>query len=74
MKEILHIEVFGKRIVAEHLSGKWQLSVAGTAGKRRPLSDILVPADITTEKDLLRFLHDIYHESARPDSITRSSK
>ena len=66
MSEPIHIDVFGRRIIADYQSGKWQLSLAGIEGKSRPLSDILVPEEITTEEDLLRFLFDIYHESARP--------
>jgi hypothetical protein len=76
MDDTLQINVFGKRMVAEHLSGRWQLSLAGADGKRRPVSDILVPTDIITERELLTFLHDIYHESARPghDQVTRMDK
>jgi hypothetical protein len=74
MNDTLHIDVFGKRMIAEHRSGRWQLSIAGADGKRSPISDVVVPADITSEKDLLTFLHDVYHESARPghDQVTRT--
>ena len=73
MNNTLRINVSGRRIVAEHRSGRWLLSLAGTDGKRRPLTDVLVPDDITSEKDLLRFLHDIYHEAAGPghDQVVR---
>ncbi len=76
MNDMLRINVFGKQMVAERLSGRWQLSLAGADGKRSPLTDILVPTDVTTEKELLTFLHDIYHESARPghDQVTRVDK
>jgi hypothetical protein len=76
MNDILHLNVFGKRMVAEHRAGRWQLSLAGADGKRRLLSDVLVPTDITTEKELLTFLRDIYHESARPghDQVTLIDK
>jgi len=76
MSDILQIDVFGRRMVAEHLSGRWQLSLAGADGKRRPVSDVLVPTDITSEEDLLCFLHDVYHEAARPghDRVTRIDK
>lgn len=66
MNNALRINVFGRLIVAEHRSGRWQLLLAGADGKRRPLTDVLVPDDITSEEDLLRFLHDIYHEAAGP--------
>jgi hypothetical protein len=74
--ELLHLDVFGKQMIAELVSGRWQLSLAGADGKRRPLSDIQVPADVLTEKELLTFLHDVYHEAARPgrDQVTRVDK
>jgi hypothetical protein len=76
MNNLLHIDVFGRHMIAEYISDRWQLSMAGTEGKRRPIADILVPDDITTERDLLTFLHDIYHECARPghDQVTRIDK
>lgn len=66
MNDVLQLDVFGKRMIADRRSGRWQLSMAGADGKRRPLTDILVPADVTTEEALLTFLNDVYHESARP--------
>ena len=73
MNEILHIDVFGRRMIAEQSSGKWQVSLKGTDGKRRSIPDLRVPSDITTEKELLTFLHDVYHEAAGPghDRVTK---
>ena len=76
MNDTLQINVFGIRIVAEHRSGRWKLTLAGADGKLSPLSDVVVPADITSEKDLLTFLDDVYHELAKPghDQVTRINK
>ncbi len=76
MNDILQINVFGNR---------WSRSTALEDGiypsqmwmaSEDPLSGIQVLADITTEKELITFLHDIYHESARRghDQVNRIDK
>ena len=51
--------------VNSHRGPARMFSLPGTDGKRRP-SGIRVPADVVTEKDLLTFLADLFHESAGP--------
>jgi hypothetical protein len=67
---MLRITVYGRSIFAERGAGGWQLSLGGTEGKRRPLTGIVVPQDLVSQDDLVRFLQDIYHESARPGRDT----
>lgn len=66
MSKTLRLDVFGRQIIAKHIAGSWRLSMGGAEGKRRPLYDILVPDDVVSEEDLLTFLQDVYHESAKP--------
>jgi hypothetical protein len=63
---MIRIDLYGRSILAERRAGGWQLSCGGEEGKRRPLSEIIVPRDIVSREDLVRFLADLYHESARP--------
>lgn len=60
----LVLDVFGRRMLAERSAGAWHLYLPGTEGKRRPVKDVVVPGDVTTEQQLLRFLDDHFHEHA----------
>jgi hypothetical protein len=64
---IIEFNVYGRAIAAERVENRWRLSTPSREGKRRAIDNIVVPDDIVTESDLLRFLQDLYHESARPE-------
>jgi hypothetical protein len=67
---MLRIHVYGRTLFAARESGRWRLSLGGAEGKRRPLAGIVVPDWVVSVDDLLRFLQDLYHESARPGRDT----
>ena len=49
--------------------GGWKVYVVGD-GKRIPLSDIVIPADVE-ENEIPTFLDDLFHELARPGKTIR---
>lgn len=48
------------------LAGCWRPAFVGREGKHRAAPGIAIPPDLP-ERDLQRFLADLFHESARPD-------
>jgi len=57
--------VFGRRLLVEKTITGWQTYTPGDDGKRGPA--VPVPSFIITEDELLQYLADLWHESARPD-------
>ena len=56
-------DVFGRLVLVSRDAGRWTAFYAGSEGKRRPATDIVIPAD-TAEQDLPRYLADLCHEWA----------
>jgi hypothetical protein len=64
------VEVFGKRLLVERTADGWRTFIPGEDGKRRPSPGVIVPRFVITDDDLLQYLADLWHESARPDRQT----
>ena len=67
---MLYFDVFGRRLGVEWDGDQWNASEVGPEGKRRP-APVSIPPWID-EDGLLRFLADLFHESAtqgRPDVV-----
>jgi len=59
------VEVFGRRLLVEHTDAGWRTYFPGSDGKRGLGVDI--PPFIVSDDELLQYLADLWHESARPD-------
>jgi len=59
------VEVFGRRLLVERTDTGWRKYIPGNDGKRRPGVDI--PPFVVSDDELLQYLADLWHESARPD-------
>ena len=57
----LRFEVFGRQVLVTKAGGRWSVDYLGAEGKRRPATDIVVPADITPS-ELQQYLADLCHE------------
>jgi hypothetical protein len=64
------VEVYGHRLLVERTADGWNTSIPGDDGKRRLLPTVMIPAFVNTDDELLQFLADLWHESARPDRQT----
>ena len=62
MPSRLKFNVFGKIMVAERSTERWQLFVLSAEGKRSR-ADVVIP-DFIQEQELEQFLDDIFHELA----------
>jgi hypothetical protein len=62
---MLRFDYFGTALGIERCDGRWLAYRLGDDGKRRPASDIVIPAWVG-EDDLADFLSDLGHESATP--------
>jgi hypothetical protein len=62
---IREVEVFGRRLLVERTGAGWRTFIPGDDGKRQPGVD--VPPFVISDDDLLQYLADLWHESARPD-------
>jgi len=65
MSKVLKLDVFGRTMWARRTDNGWKLFIRGQEGKDRPGPNV-VPSDIVSPEDLVDFLSDLYHESARP--------
>ena len=61
---VLVFDVFGRRIGVTRAAGQWVTMELGSEGKHRP-AKVTIP-EWVEEDGLLRFLADIFHESASP--------
>lgn len=61
------VEVFGRRLLVERTDAGWQAYIPGDDGKRRPSPGVVIPGFIVSDDELLQYLADLMHESARPD-------
>ncbi len=62
---IREVEVFGRRLLVERTDAGWRTYIPGDDGKRR--SGVDVPSFVVSDDELLQYLADLWHESARPD-------
>ena len=65
---VREVEVYGHRLLVEHTNDGWKTFQPGVDGKRAP--GMSIPAFVVTDDDLLQYLADLWHESARPDRQT----
>lgn len=61
------VEVYGRRLLVERTDDGWQAFIPGDDGKRRQAIAVPIPAFIVSEDEMLQYLADLWHESARPD-------
>ena len=61
------VEVYGRRLLVERTGDGWLTFLPGNDGKRVPAYGIAIPPFIVTDDELLQYLADLWHESARPD-------
>ena len=61
------VEVYGRRLLVERTPAGWRTYVPGDDGKRRASIGVVIPDFIVTDDELLQYLADLWHESARPD-------
>jgi hypothetical protein len=64
------VEVYGHRVLVERTPEGWRTYAPGNDGKRQATPAQLLPAFVVTEGELLQYLADLWHESARPDRQT----
>lgn len=57
------LDVFGRRVLVVRSEDRWSVFYLGNEGKRRPATDIFVPASVT-ESQLQQFVADLCHEWA----------
>lgn len=62
------VEVFGHRLLVERTDQGWQTFQPHADGKRAP--GVSIPSFVVTDDELLQYLADLWHESARPDRQT----
>jgi hypothetical protein len=59
----MKFDVFGKEVRVSRDGGRWTIHYVGAEGKRRPATDILVPAELPAS-EIERYLADLCHEWA----------
>ena len=59
----LKFDVFGRRVIVSRVNEAWKAYYCGSEGKRRPATDIVIPASID-EAELGQYLADLCHEWA----------
>jgi hypothetical protein len=64
---VREVEVFGKRLLVERTEEGWRTFFPGEDGKRRLSPGVIAPRFVVTDHELLQYLADSWHESARPD-------
>lgn len=65
----LKFDVFGRDVLIVRKDGGWKAYYLGSEGKRRPATDIIVPANIT-ESGMAQYLDDLCHEWANDQNNT----
>ena len=61
----MKLNVYGQKIEIIRLKGQWKVFILGSEGKKRLADDIVIPSDIQ-EKQLIRYISDMFHERATP--------
>jgi hypothetical protein len=67
MGRSITLDVFGKRMLAVPTEQGWAMFILGDEGKRRPAENLVIPAHIKSEQELVNYLNDLYHEAATPE-------
>ncbi len=62
----LRFDVFGRQVLVAESENGWAAFYLGAEGKKRPATDIVVPAGIS-ESDIEQYLGDLCHEWATDD-------
>lgn len=65
----LRFDVFGRNVIVSRVEDAWKAYYGGSEGKRRPATDIVIPASVG-ETGLRQYLTDLCHEwatSAHPE-------
>jgi len=70
---VMRFNVFGRILAIQRNGESWQAYAVGTDGKLGP-AGFAIP-DFVTEQELVQYLADLFHESARPgrDYVRRLS-
>ena len=63
-------EVYGRRILVERTADGWKAFTPRDDCKRQTSAAMMIPAFVNTADELLEYLADLWHESARPDRQT----
>ncbi len=66
----LSLDVYGRRVDVEATATGWAAFLPGVDGKRRP-ADFWIPAELD-EEGVVRYLDDLFHESATTEHPTVS--
>ena len=61
------VEVYGRRLLVERTADGWRGYAPREDGTRRLSPAVLIPHFVVTDDELLQYLADLWHESARPD-------
>ena len=69
----MRFNVFGRILAIQRTAESWQVNAVGTDGKLGP-AGFVIP-DFVAEHELVQYLADLFHESARPgrDDVRRVS-
>ena len=59
----MKVEAFGRELLISREGEKWVVYDLGSEGKKRPASDIVIPATVL-EPELVQYLGDLLHEYA----------
>jgi len=62
---VREVEIYGHRLLVERTPDGWRTFRPSGEGKRVPA--ISIPSFVVSDDDLLQYLADLWHESARPD-------
>ena len=59
----MKLSVYGRRLEILRKTDRWQILIAGSEGKKRVFTDIIIPASVE-EDELISYLSDVCHEWA----------
>lgn len=62
----MKFDVYGRKLEILWKQDRWQILIAGSEGKKRIFTDIVIPASIK-EHELIVYLSDLCHEWATTD-------
>jgi len=68
----IRLNVFGRLVEVLHQDNNWQVFYLSNEGKKRPATDILIPANLG-EAQVQEYIADLCHEWATPkqNAVTR---
>jgi hypothetical protein len=62
----MKLDVFGRPMQVLRENDQWVIYLPGPDGKKRPLLDFVIPADLS-ESEVIVYIADIFHEMATPE-------